>query len=64
MSTEIQAKVLIFQRKQALQNEVERLYLEEELAVAQARESVFAQVEPEGTSEMKEEYNKDSEVTA
>ena len=44
-SAELKARVCILEKKRALQNQVERLQLEEELAVAPARESVFAQME-------------------
>ena len=46
-AAELQAKVEILKRKQVLQNEVEKLCLEEELAVSKAREAVFAQADNE-----------------
>ena len=44
-SAELKAKAEILQRKQALNNEVEKLRLEEELAVAKAREEVLVKAD-------------------
>ena len=61
-SAELNARVCILEKKQALQNQVERLQLEEELVVAQARESVFAQMEQDEYS-MRSHKTQHSEVT-
>ena len=61
-SAELKARVCILEKKQALQNQVERLQLEEELAAAQARESVFAQMAQDEYS-IKSHKTQLSEVT-
>ena len=42
---ELNAKASILEKREALQNEMEKLTLQEEIAVAQAREQVFAQAD-------------------
>ena len=42
---EIRAKVALLERKQELEKRTERLHLEEELAVAEAREKAYAEIE-------------------
>ena len=44
-SAELKTKALMLNKRQALENEVEKLRIEEELAVAQARERVYAEAE-------------------
>ena len=61
-SAELKARVCLLEKKQPLQNQVERLQLEEELGVAQARESVFAEMEQDEYS-MRSHKTQHSEVT-
>ena len=44
---EIQAKTALLSQKQALQNAIERISLQEQLAVAQAKEQVYEEIEEE-----------------
>ena len=44
-AAEIRAKVALLERKQELEKRTERLHLEEELAVAEAREKAYAEIE-------------------
>jgi hypothetical protein len=49
--TELRAKAALLEKKQALENESEKLRLQEELAIAQAREQAFIQNDIESKRE-------------
>ncbi len=53
---ELRAKAATLERKQRLENETEKLKLEEELAMAEAREQIYSRLEDEQTADNMNSY--------
>jgi hypothetical protein len=53
---ELRAKVATLERKQRLENETEKLKLEEELAMAEAREQIYSRLDDEQTADNMNPY--------
>ena len=60
-AAELMAKVAMLEQRQELEKKSERLHLEEQLAVAQVRERVFAEIE-NGVEDVKEDLSRQPEL--